>query len=466
MSLKRRLIALFALFLLLFTLAGGSVIIVDARQSVRAEMDSVLELASLLIEQSLAGEVRVRAPAEHVAALQPLVAARKLRHVQIRLLDRSGVVISETRTSGADDEVPRWFTALVGVQPVVRRVEILPAAGGAAAAYAIMAEPWDEVAEVWETVKALSACVAVLSAGMLLLLAVAADRALRPLRLFERELARMERGDFGVRLDRPGVPELVPIAAGIQALGDSLARTQSDNRRLAAQLVEVEDRERRELARDIHDELGPTLFALKIDARELHKLACDPAAAKPGQIDARGAAVMTAIETIHQLSRRVLGRLRPAVLDHVPLSEVLHDEIGRWRRQAAGIRWRLDLHGSLDDLSDPIRLTVYRVVQESVMNAARHAGATEVAVAVERRAGAEGDPEGDHVVVSVRDDGHGAAGAAAPGGFGIPGMSERVHALAGALTVRPAPDGGTLVHAVIPAGHECASVPHRGGMTA
>ncbi|WP_431859905.1 ATP-binding protein [Azospirillum sp.] len=448
LSLKRRVIALFALFLLLFTAAGGGVIIVDARQSVRAEMDSVLELASLLIEKSLALEARARAPAEHVAALQPLVAARKLRHVQIRLLDRNGLVISETRTSGASDEVPGWFTALVGVQPVIRRVEILPAAGGAAASYAIMAEPWDEVAEVWETVKALAACMAALSAGTLLMLALAADRALRPLRLFERELARMERGDFGVRLDRPGVPELVPIAAGIQALGDSLARTQSENRRLAAQLVEVEDRERRELAREIHDELGPSLFSLKIDVRELHRLAHDPAAAKPGQIDARAEAAMEAIEAIHQLSRRVLGRLRPAVLDHLPLSEVLHDEIARWRRQASGTRWRLDLDGPLDDLSDPIRLTVYRVVQESVMNAARHAGATEVAVSVERRAG----HGGDHVVVSVRDDGLGAPASPSSGGFGISGMSERVHALAGTLTVQPSPDGGTLVHAVIPAG--------------
>ncbi|WP_448205852.1 histidine kinase [Azospirillum sp. sgz302134] len=457
MSLKRRLIALFALFLLLFAGAGSGVIIADARERVHAEMESVLDLAGLLVGPSglaAASDLRNRPPAEHVAALSALlVPARKLRHVQIRLLDRSGAVIGETGASGARDDVPGWFAALIGAQPQTRRID-LPPSNGEAAAYAVVAEPWDEAAEVWETVRDLGACAAVLSAGLLILLALAVGQALRPLRLFERELARMERGDFGVKLAQVAVPELAPIAAGIRALGDSLARTQSDNRRLAVQLVEVEDRERRELARDIHDELGPSLFALKIDARELLKLARSPEAVPPDQIDERGEAMMTAIESIHQLSRRVLGRLRPAVLDHLPLSDVLRDEVDRWRRQKPDIAWRLDLHGPLDDLSDPVRLTVYRVIQEAIMNAVRHAGPQEIAVSAERRA----EAGGECVVVSVRDDGrseHGGQGSAGPsalGGFGIPGMTERVHALAGSLTVRPSEGGGTVVRAVIPTG--------------
>ncbi|MCW2236378.1 histidine kinase [Azospirillum canadense] len=465
MSLKQRLIALFALFLLLFVGIGGTVIIADARERVGAEMESVLDLAGVLIGHSgiaVAPTLRNRPAAEHIAALSALlVPARKLRHVQIRLLDRSGAVIGETGASEARDDVPGWFATLVGAQPQVRRIDLPPSDGDGSdddgpAAYAVVAEPWDEVAEVWETACSLGSFSLLLSAGLLLLLAVAVGRALAPLRQFQRELARMEHGDFGVRLDQVGVPELAPIAAGIRALGDSLARSQSDNRRLAVQLVEVEDRERRDLARDIHDELGPSLFALKIDARELHKLARNPAAARPEQIDERGEAVMDAIESIHQLSRRVLGRLRPAVLDHLPLSDVLRDEVDRWRRQKPDIQWRLDLEGPIDSLSDPVRLTVYRVIQEAIMNAVRHAGPTDIAVSVERRATAEAE----RVVVSVCDDGQGrgqggdqgGAGPSATGGFGIPGMTERVHALAGSLTVRPSEHGGTMVRAIIPTG--------------
>lgn len=449
MSLKRRLIALFALFLLLFVGAGGSIIVADARERVHAEMESVLDLAGVLIGHSVstgASNLGNRPAGEHIAALSALlVPARKLRHVQIRLLDRSGAVIGETGASEARDDVPGWFATLIGAQPQLRRID-LPPSDGAAAAYAVIAEPWDEVAEVWETLRDLGLCAAILSAGLLLFLSLAVGRALAPLRLFQRELARMEHGDFGVRLVQVGVPELTPIAAGIRALGDSLACTRSENQRLAAQLVEVEDRERRELARDIHDELGPSLFALKIDAHELLRLARNPAMAQPDQIDEQGEAVMASIENIHQLSRRVLSRLRPAVLDHLPLSVVLRDELDRWRRQKPDIAWRLDLHGPLDDLSDPVRLTVYRVIQEAVMNAARHAGPQVVAVSTERRTEA-GE---DCVVVSVRDDGQGGAGPSTIGGIGIPGMTERVHALAGSLTVCPSDGGGTIVHAIIP----------------
>ncbi|CAO3358290.1 histidine kinase [Azospirillum melinis] len=454
MSLKWRLTALFALFLLLFVGAGGSVIVADARERVHAEMESVLDLAGVLIGQSVATgapNLGNRPAGEHIAALSALlVPARKLRHVQIRLLDHAGAVIGETGASEARDDIPGWFAALIGAQPRLRRID-LPPSDGEAAAYAVIAEPWDEVAEAWETLRALGLCAAVLSAGLLLLLSLAVGRALAPLRLFQRELARMEHGDFGVRLVQVSVPDLTPIAEGIRALGDSLASTRTENQRLAAQLVEVEDRERRELARDIHDELGPSLFALKIDAHELLKLARDPAAAQPALIDEQGEAVMASIETIHQLSRRVLGRLRPAVLDHLPLSVVLRDELDRWRRQKPDIAWRLDLHGPLDDLSDPIRLTVYRVIQEAIMNAVRHAGAQTIAVSAERRA----EAGAECVVVSVCDDGHGGgvqggAEALPIGGFGIPGMTERVHALAGSLTVRPSEGGGTTVRANIP----------------
>lgn len=413
MALTWRVVALFALFTLLSMATGAAVLVLNARAAVQAEMDSALTLARAVAEAGI--------PVEALAGLG-------LRHIRV-----AAPGTPSAPPPAGEEQAPPWFAALIGVEPQEHR---LPA-------ITLVADPHDEIAEVWEDMAALGTAAAGLSAGLLLLAAWAAGRALRPLALFERGLDRLRAGDFTAPPGRDfltggGAPELARIGGRIAALADSLRRADAENRRLGRQLVEVQDRERREMAREIHDELGAALFSLKIDVTALRAAAPTPDDAE------RARAALASVEELHRLSRRILTRLRPEVLDHLPLGEVLREMVAAERRRQPGIAWDFTAEGDIDGLEEPARLTVYRLIQEGITNALRHAAPSRIAVGI-RRCGPE------RVEVTVRDDGSGVDVDGGKGtGLGLSGMAERVHALGGRLEVTPEPGGGTGLRATIP----------------
>lgn len=420
MTLKGRVVALFALFTILSMAAGAVVLVANARTAVRAEMESALTLAHAVADTGVA--------ADRLAGLG-------LRHIRVTAPDAPPA--APLPPPEGEELAPAWFAALIGVEPQEHRLPTMT----------LTAEPWDEIAEVWEDVISLGTAMAGVSAALLLLAAAAAGRVLRPLARFERGLDRLRAGDFAASpadalLTGGGVPELARIGARIAALADSLRRADAENRRLGRQLVQVQDRERREMARDIHDELGAALFSLKIDIATLRTAAATPDAAER----ARGA--LATVEELHRLSRRILTRLRPEVLDHLPLSEILREMVAAEQRRQPDVSLYFTVEGDIDGLEEPARLTVYRLIQEGMTNALRHAAPSRIAVSIHRR-------EPERVDVSVRDDGTGVAGSggadgARGGGLGLSGMAERVHALGGRLVVSAEPGGGTGLHASIP----------------
>lgn len=433
MSLAMRLLALFGLFIALMAGAGGAVMIGNARGAVDAEMRSALELGTALAREAMPGDA---------AALTAL----GLRHLRFQ---REGAVSPRPDTA-VERETPDWFTALIGVEPRTRRIDAAPGTP----ALLIVAEPWDEIAEVWEDMSDLAVTVLALAVLSLAAAALALRRALRPLARFEAGVERLRAGTYDFRFDGGGVPELRRLGLGIAALAVGLEEAERENRRLGRKLVSAQDDERRELARDIHDELGAALFGIKVDAGRIVRLT----EARPdGETAERARSILDTADGIQRMSRRILTRLRPALLDHMPLGEALTALVGEWTRRQPAVVWTLDLDPALDNdvddddgvLDEALRLTVYRLVQESLVNALRHAGPETVSVSVRRAA--------DGLAVRVADDGPGlpaGTGASGPdekgGGFGISGMAERVQALGGRLTVETAPGGGTEMRALLP----------------
>ena len=423
-----RILALIGLFLLLMTTAGGAVMVANARDAVRAEMASALELG-----RALGLAATERGPLEGGPGMLNGLGLRHLRFVEGD--DIAGPGTESGRT-------PDWFTALIAVEPQELRL---------AGTLRVVAEPGDEIAEVWEDMSDLAA--AVLAVGVLLLAAafLAVGRALAPLSRLEAGVKRLRDGDYRFAFDSGGVPELRRLGTGIAALADGLAAAERENRRVGQRIVAAQDSERREIARDIHDELGAALFAIKVDAGRLLRLA-------EGRADGEEAAerarkILDTAAEVHQLSRRILVRLRPALLDQLPLSEALAELVGDWMRRKPDVAWTLSFEppgaaAELDGCEEVLRLTLYRLVQESLVNALRHAVPSAVAVSLRIDA--------DRVEVTVTDDGPGLAPGPAGGddphraGFGISGMTERVQALGGCLSIGPAEGGGTRLSARLP----------------
>lgn len=219
----------------------------------------------------------------------------------------------------------------------------------------------------------------------------------------------------------------------------ALASSLEENRRLALQTLAAQESERKHLARELHDEMGQYLNAIKIDAVSLQQ------AATPAQGQALSA-ILTNADHVYLVINRMIRRLRPAGLDDLGLPAALESCVDDWRSRLPAIAFDLDIDGAMDDLEEERTLTVYRMVQEGLTNAVRHAAATRITVSVRCSAGA--------IEVVVLDDGAGrsARGTTATGttGLGLIGMRERVQALGGELTAERIAGHGFRLAARVP----------------
>jgi two-component system, NarL family, sensor histidine kinase UhpB len=218
------------------------------------------------------------------------------------------------------------------------------------------------------------------------------------------------------------------------------------NRRLARHAQDVQERERRHLAREVHDELGQVLSVVMLDAVAL--------AGPPPHAPAGPAARLVAgVAQAQAAAARLVRRLRPAGLEELGLAAALEHLVEGYRSRQPGTAFTLDLAaewppepgraGGDDDEVQAVALTLYRVAQEALTNAARHAAASRVRVALRR--------DGDVLCVDVQDDGCGFDTAVVEHGFGLAGMRERVELGGGTLTLDSRPGQGTRIAVRLPA---------------
>jgi two-component system sensor histidine kinase UhpB len=257
-------------------------------------------------------------------------------------------------------------------------------------------------------------------------------------------LGSIGRGDYGVRLAGRLPPELARLRESFNRTAGQLAGMAAENRRLNEQLLSLQEQERAELARDLHDEIGPSLFAINIDAANISRHA------REGRLAPIASYVGSITEAVGHLQRQVksmLGRLRPIGLAEFGLIEAIGNLIEFWRRRHPEIAYALELAPEAEGLGELVETTIYRVVQECLSNAIRHSRPTAISVKVDfARAGRE---DRDTLVVAVADDGQG-MGEEPRIGYGLRGMSERVKAMGGSLRVASSPGAGLAVTASLP----------------
>jgi two-component system sensor histidine kinase UhpB len=252
--------------------------------------------------------------------------------------------------------------------------------------------------------------------------------------------ARVGERDYRERVAELGPLELVRLYQGFNQMVEQLARTEQQNKRLQQQLTTVQDEERADLARNLHDEIGPLLFAADVDAVAIAQLA---KSGKHTLIPERVGIIREAIGHMQRHVRDILGRLRPAVLLDVGLAHAIDNLVSFWRAHRPSLNFRVDVPD--DSLGELLDGTAYRIVQESLSNAVRHGNPSNIEIAVMSHSDGS-------IGIRIADDGDGLKASGRPGGLGIIGMQERVAALGGVLDVKNRPDGrGVVVSARIPA---------------
>lgn len=406
---------------------GVGLLILHAGTRVSAEAEGATRLARELVQATLPRLSTTQNPRAVLAEL--LEDAGRLRHVRV-------VVEGEAPSAGINEKrAPDWFSALVFRAPAPTRLAT------PLGTIEIAASSQDEIAEIWEEIVWLAVGAAGVAAVAFALVSYAVSRALAPIGALSEALQRLEQGDHAIRVPPDGSREFVAIAERVDSLAATLQRLDAENRRLLRHMIHVQDEERRAIARDLHDEIGPFLFTVRAGVGAMARKAQGPGA-DPARLAEDCARIDAQIAALQQVNRRILGRLRPAALEEMGLADAIEALARGWREARAEIAIDLSLDGAQAKLDETTAITAYRVVQEGLTNAFRHSGASRIAVVIARA--------GQRLRVEVRDNGTGLPTAFAPAGLGLRGMSERVSALGGMLWLDNGETGGARLVAELP----------------
>ena len=223
----------------------------------------------------------------------------------------------------------------------------------------------------------------------------------------------------------------------LQKKRQQLEESEARLRELAEFLQTVREEERTRIARELHDEMGQALTALRIDLGWLRNK-CSPLGAP--MVERVGSALGVVEHSIVSL-RRISEDLRPAMLDSLGLAAAVEHHVEQFS-QRTGIPCRLSMNRDEFDLDDRLATAVFRVVQEALTNVARHAEANEVSIEI--------NETDDDIRLTMRDNGRGFSGAHDKKTFGLLGMRERISMLGGRLEIDSQPGQGTCITGWLP----------------
>ncbi len=295
-----------------------------------------------------------------------------------------------------------------------------------------------EIAQAWDNIRSLLSLSAITVSAVCLLVYLSISRALRPARIIVAGLETMEKGDLACRLPTFELIEWQRTATEINRLAATQQHLLAERQKLTMKLINVQEEERRYLARELHDEFGQCLAAINAVAASMAQTAeqqCPALVNEAAHISRISQHMMANV-------RDLLRRLRPAELDELGLAVSLNSLVSGWN--AAGkIRYQLSIVGDCALLPEPLTVSLFRITQECLTNIAKHSAATNAKVTLVIANNA--------LTLTVEDNGLTTALPFAEGpGIGLLGIRERVTALNGQLALAIAEPHGLIVEARLP----------------
>lgn len=407
----------------------------NARRSVENEVGSTVNLALQLIEAGLAETRDTGKPlSEWLLQLRRL---EHTRHLSIRVYGLDAVPI-DLVGSGPDEgrQVPGWFVWLVGPQPAALE-QRLPDGRGGQVRILIEANAADEIAEAWQETQGFLLLLVALAVSIYALVHVMVGRALGSVATILEGLERIEKGDYGQRLPAFELPEFARISHAFNHMASALDKSQADNHALIQRSMAIQEEERRHLSRELHDELGQSLTAIKVMASALRL------GGEQNREEAEH--ILGLCDRLFAVFRGMMRRLRPGLLDDLGLGAALEELVGSWRDSHPSLSIELHCDASVDGLGSDTRIQLFRIIQESLTNVVRHAQASRVLITLWSEAGS--------TRLRFQDDGRGFDPRkleTPKSGLGLMGIRERVAALGGEFQLTTRPGEGVALEINLP----------------
>lgn len=441
MSLRSRLISLIAMVLLASFAIEGMLVSLNASRSVRTEMNSALQVGSQIVRSTLAEMKDSPAPQRHLEAL--VAAFKGNRHLRVIWMGSEAASIEPSPEGSYFGKVPQWFIRFLGINPVSLKIPV-PFGAQDYGYILLKTDPANEILEVWNDLGDGLIVLALFFSINILLVYFFSGRALRPLGDLGRAFNAIAQGDYRIRISASAVPEITRLFDGFNSMAAELLAMDKERHRLNAKLLSLQDEERREIARDLHDEISPFLFAVNVDLATISRLADH---GQNAEIVAQIRSTLASVSHMQSQIKSLLARLRPGVLSDFGLSAALSGLIDFWRQRNPDVAFTTCLPPEGTRFGELVDMTIYRIAQEGLSNALKHGNPTKVLLSVSTSPSSE--PKIDIVTILIRNDGQG-AGVAPAFGFGLTGMRERVEGLGGALALTNDTKLGLTVRAEFP----------------
>ena len=428
MSFQFRVLGSIALLLILALLCGGTLLLLHARSVAELEVRTAFRGAERSIRDTLQGNV------EHTVTLRQVVASFEgQRHVRAALVNEAGKIIVQSQIAPLANVAPGWFEGMMTPQRLSSRIPInLP---GFPCVMVLTSDPRSEISEVWDNARNAFVTMLIFCAATMAVVSLAFTYAFGFLRRFQAGLLDVAQGRYDTRLDTKGAPELAALARGFNHMTERLGAFSDSNQRLQQQIQNLQEEERAGIARDLHDEVGPYLFAIQVDANAVAK------STDPHTRELSGA-IREAAQHIQRHVKDILRQLRPTNDLEFGLEAAVSDQILFWSRRYPDIHFERAITPGLT-LDPRTEEAAYRIVQESLSNAVRHGNPRTIRISITQ------DTYG--ALVCVEDDGGGIQKSSAGlGHMGLAGMEDRVRALKGQFTVENLRESGVRVRAFLP----------------
>jgi signal transduction histidine kinase len=453
-DLKVRLTLRVAVLSALCFAAISAYFLIDADRSVHARIDAVAAIAAKTLELQQSKIQWVNSPRSEFPDLEVVAASVITPGLCLGFRASHGEMVQRFcggATNGSGDP-PRAFAAFYrslfdpgreAARPVVFR-------GTTVGEAVVWVDPAVLTAEAWHEAGRLMLALAITLPLLCALVYAALARALRPTRLIRAGLERIAANDLTTRLPPFDLAELSAIRDVFNHLAESLATALAERGELTRRLIALQDEERLHLARELHDEFGQSLAAIRALAASARQSAAQDCQGLLAECDGIARTATGMMETL----RGALFRLRPPDVDELGLAASLEGLIAGWNGRSRGQpRFEIRLSGTFASVPAVVSANLYRIVQEALTNAAKHAGATRVTLRLKM---CDLHPISDpssakEIELAIEDDGR-AGDQAVKSGMGLLGMRERVAALGGRLSFAAGPAGGSALRVAIPLG--------------
>ena len=441
MSLRIRLNIIITMLLLILFLCSSFYTITNAKRSVRSEVESSTQLALQLIQAASTSSL-FDAGDQKLSFLRKLAELKTIRHLHIELRSPTDILVPTDEDSLFEESnAPWWFVSLVRppateirrwlYTPVTKPVDVL-----------IKPDPLDEIHESWIETRNILIFISIFIILANFLIYVLIGLYLSPIEKILDGLSDIRKGHYKMNLPHFSLPELDRISDQFNHMAKVLFETNKRNKFLRQRLLEIQEEERRLLSRELHDELGQTITAIKAVAVSIS----NKTTLEKRFVNSSVKTIVDYSDHVYQVAKNMMHRLRPPILDEFGLIKALQNMVDEWNDNQDKIFCDFRFSNISENLSESLKISLYRIVQESLTNTLKYSKATKITVKVIRT-----DHDGiKNIELEIYDDGVGLDKDNIKSGFGLLGMKERVEMHNGVFEFSSSQGNGFRISIVIP----------------